>query len=102
MRHKAGIALKNILRKKLKDPVFRLYFNESRAISELCYAVTKARQAKGFTQLKLAKACGTTQSVIARLERGNRGRMPSLDLLSRISNALNLNLVIGFEKRKAA
>ena len=96
-----GISLQKVLRKKLKSPHFRYYFSESKSISDLCYKITQARQAKGFTQERLAKACGTTQSVIARLESGNNGRMPSLDLLNRIANALNLNLVLGFEKKAA-
>lgn len=102
MKKEIGIPLQKILKKKLKDPVFRYYFNESKSISELCHAVTQARQIKGFTQERLAKACETTQSVIARLESGNEGRMPSLNLLNRIASALSLNLVLSFEKKKAA
>ena len=94
----AGIPLKKILNKKLKDPTFRMYFNESKAISELCSAVSHARQARGMTQAALAKACDTTQSVVARLEGGNNGRMPSLELLGRIAKALGLSLVVGFDQ----
>ncbi len=102
MKPQKHIPLKQILQKKMKSPEFRFYFNESRAVSELCLAAGHARQAKGLTQANLAKLCGTTQSVIARLEKGNNGRMPSLDLLNRIASALGLSLVIGFEKREAA
>lgn len=102
MNKKVSVSLQEVLKKKLKDPTFKMHFEESRAISDLCYAVTHARQVKGITQQKLAKSCGTTQSVIARLEGGNNGRMPSLDLLQRIADALNLKLIIGFEKKKAA
>lgn len=102
MKKETSIPLQKVLREKLKDPTFKMHFDESQAISELCYAITHARQVKGITQEKLAKACGTTQSVIARLEGGNNERMPSLDLLQRIASALKLQLVIGFEKKKAA
>jgi len=102
MKKKVSISLREVLKRKLKDPTFKMYFSESKAISDLCYAVTHARQVRGITQAKLAKASGTTQSVIARLENGNNGRMPSLDLLQRIADALKLKLVIGFEKEKAA
>jgi len=101
MKKKIGIHLQKILKKKLRNPNFRYYFSESKSISDLCYKITQARQSKGFTQERLAKACGTTQSVIARLESGNDGRMPGLDLLNRIANALNLKLVLGFEKKAA-
>ena len=102
MKSQKHIPLKQILQKKMKGSEFRFYFNESRAVSELCLAVAHARQVKGLTQANLAKMCGTTQSVIARLEKGNNGRMPSLDLLNRIASGLGLSLVIGFEKREAA
>ena len=81
---------------------FRFYFDESKAISVLCAAAAQARQVMGLSQAELAKRVKTSQSVIARLENGNQGRMPSLDLLGRIAAALNLNLVVGFEKRRAA
>ena len=77
--------LKKVLAKKLKNPEFRLHFEESRSVSELCLAVATARQAMQLSQQELAKRVGTTQSVIARLENGNQGRMPSLSLLSRIA-----------------
>ena len=95
-------SLKKVLAKKLKNPEFRLHFDESRSISDLCLAVAGARQAMQMSQQELAKLAGTTQSVIARLENGNQGRMPSLSLLSRIAAALKLNLVVGFEKRRVA
>lgn len=102
MKQSVGVPLKEVLGKKLKDPSFRLHFNQSKALSELCSAITRARQSRGLTQRALADASGTTQSVIARLENGNNGRMPSLELLGRVAKALKLNLVIGFEDSKAA
>jgi ribosome-binding protein aMBF1 (putative translation factor) len=96
------VALKDVLKKKLKESEFSLYFEESRSVSDLCLAVTNARQIMKISQQELANRIGTTQSVIARLENGNQGRMPSLSLLGRIATALNLNLVVGFEKRRVA
>jgi ribosome-binding protein aMBF1 (putative translation factor) len=96
------VSLKDVLRKKFKDPEFRLHFEESRSVSDLCVAVANARQVMKLSQQELAARIGTTQSAIARLENGNQGRMPSLSLLSRIAKALKLNLVVGFEKRKVA
>jgi ribosome-binding protein aMBF1 (putative translation factor) len=96
------VALKDVLKKKLKNPEFRLHFEESKSVSELCVSVANARHAIKISQQELAKRVGTTQSVIARLENGNQGRMPSLSLLSRVAAALKLNLVVGFEKRRVA
>jgi ribosome-binding protein aMBF1 (putative translation factor) len=96
------LPLKKVLQKKLKDSQFRFYFDESRSISDLCLAVAHARHVVGLSQVALAKKTKTTQSVIARLENGNQGRMPSLELLGRVADALGLNLIVGFEKKKAA
>ena len=99
---KDHVSLRTILEKKLKDAEFKFYFKESKNISDLCHAVAQARQSRGLSQVELAKNIGTSQSVIARLENGNQGRMPSLVLLNRIAVALNLSLSIGFEKAKKA
>lgn len=96
------VALKDVLKKKFRDPEFKLQFEESKSVSDLCLAVANARQVMKLSQQELANRIGTTQSVIARLENGNHGRMPTLSLLSRIATALKLSLVVGFEKRKAA
>ncbi len=102
MKSAVGVPLKKVLEKKLKDPEFRLHFNESKDLTQLCHSISQARHSRGITQAALAEAAGTTQSVIARLESGNNGRMPSLELLGRIAKALKLSLVVGFEKARAA
>ena len=46
----------------------------------------------GMSQRELAVLCGTTQSAIARLERG--GRPPRIDTLLRIAEALDCELLV--------
>jgi predicted transcriptional regulator len=60
--------------------------------------VAERRAAKGLSQRELAELCGTTQSAIARLERG--GRPPRIDTLLRIAEALDCELVVELEPRK--
>lgn len=60
--------------------------------------VAEQRNAKGLSQRELAELCGTTQSAIARLERG--GRPPRIDTLLRIADALDCELVVELEARK--
>ena len=95
------LSLKKAVEERLQNPEFRLHFEQSRSISALCAGVCRARQVVGLSQVALAKKVGTTQSVIARLENGNQGRMPSLELLGRVARALRLQLVVGFEKAAA-
>ncbi len=59
--------------------------------------VIERRQAKGLSQRELAEIVGTTQSAIARLERG--GRPPRIDTLLRIADALDCELVVDLEPR---
>jgi ribosome-binding protein aMBF1 (putative translation factor) len=60
--------------------------------------VAEQRAAKGLSQRELAELCGTTQSAIARLERG--GRPPRRDTRLRIAEALDCELVVELEPRK--
>jgi predicted transcriptional regulator len=54
--------------------------------------VADRRVAMNMSQRELAELCGTTQSSIARLERG--GRPPRIDTLLRIAEALDCELVV--------
>jgi transcriptional regulator with XRE-family HTH domain len=59
--------------------------------------VVEQRHARGLSQQELAELCGTTQSAIARFERG--GRPPRIDTLLRIADALDCELVVQFRPR---
>jgi predicted transcriptional regulator len=60
--------------------------------------VAERRQQKGLSQRELAELVGTTQSAIARLERG--GRPPRIDTLLRIADALECDLVVDLRPRR--
>jgi transcriptional regulator with XRE-family HTH domain len=60
--------------------------------------VAHRRQELGFSQRELAELVGTTQSAIARLERG--GRPPRIDTLLRIADALDCELVVDLKPRR--
>jgi ribosome-binding protein aMBF1 (putative translation factor) len=59
--------------------------------------VIEQRHARNLSQQELAELCGTTQSAIARFERG--GRPPRIDTLLRMANALDCELVVQFQPR---
>src|ERR687896_1938558 len=54
--------------------------------------VASRRAERGLSQRGLAELTGTTQSAIARLERG--GRPPRIDTLRRIADALDCELAV--------
>lgn len=59
--------------------------------------VSMRRVEMNLSQRELAELCGTTQSAIARLERG--GRPPRIDTLLRIAEALECDLVVDLVPR---
>lgn len=59
--------------------------------------VAGRRATQGLSQRELAELTGTTQSAIARLERG--GRPPRIDTLLRIADALECDLVVELRPR---
>jgi transcriptional regulator with XRE-family HTH domain len=63
----------------------------------LAVQVEAERSRRGLTQAELAELCGTTQSAVARLERGTRP--PRLDTLLRIANALDCELDVRLRPR---
>ncbi len=59
--------------------------------------VSERRRALSLSQRELADLCGTTQSAVARLERGHRP--PRIDTLMRIASALDCELVVELRPR---
>jgi transcriptional regulator with XRE-family HTH domain len=64
---------------------------------EIARQITEQRLARRLSQAELAGLCGTTQSAIARLERGTRP--PRIDTLARIATALDCALLVRLEPR---
>lgn len=62
--------------------------------------LSRARAAAGLTQRELARRAGTSQSVIARIERGQAS--PSLDTLTRLLAAAGFELLMELEPTSAA
>lgn len=84
-------------RNELKRPLERLHERIATKDRGWFFAaiadnVAERRIAMNMSQRELAALCGTTQSAIARLERG--GRPPRIDTLLRIAEALDCELVV--------
>lgn len=78
-----------------KDPAYVAAYDALEEEFQLAAALIKARGDADMTQEDVAKAMGTTQAVIARLESG-RG-MPSTRTLQRYAKATHTRLRISFE-----
>ncbi|MBU2573910.1 MAG: helix-turn-helix domain-containing protein [Elusimicrobia bacterium] len=89
---KAGIPLSEVLRKDLKDPVFRKAFDEADIEARLAVQIALARDRAHMSQVQLAKKLGTKQQTISRIERG--GQNLTLHTLWKISQAVKSKLII--------
>lgn len=74
----------------LKDPEVRAEYDAL----EPAYQIARLRIERGLTQAELAKAVGTRQSGIARLENGKHD--PRLSTLRRVAAALGRRLEVRF------
>lgn len=77
-----------------KNKKFREAVKENEIEYTIARAIIEARVHRGISQAQLAGKLHTTQSVISRLESGNS--TPSVRLLKRLADALNLQLHIEF------
>ena len=79
----------------MKDPEFRKEYDDLEPEFTIARALIEARTRSGLTQREVAKRMGTTQSAIARLERGHP--LPSITTLKKYASAtdskVNISLV---------
>ena len=87
--------LQDHLKESLKDPAFKKAWEESEAEYQVSRSLIAARLKKKISQGELARRANTTQAVISRLEGMNAN--PSVGLLQKIAQALNLKLKVQFE-----
>jgi ribosome-binding protein aMBF1 (putative translation factor) len=81
-----------------KDPALMEAYDALEEQFVLAEALIRARAGASMTQEDVAKAMGTTQAVVARLESGRS--MPSTRTLQRFAEATGTKLRIRFERPK--
>ena len=84
------------LKRQLKNPEFKKYYDEYGKQLEIAYQILKLRKEKKISQSQLAKKIGTKQSNIARMEAGQQNF--SVDILGKIAGALGCDLRVTFCK----
>jgi ribosome-binding protein aMBF1 (putative translation factor) len=93
------IAVREIAKSWLQDPELRAEYDALEDEFTLASALIEARGRAGMTQEQVAKAMGTTQAVVARLESGRL--KPSTRTLERFAKATSTGLRISFEPDRA-
>ncbi|MEK7553711.1 MAG: helix-turn-helix transcriptional regulator [Patescibacteria group bacterium] len=82
------------LAKQLKKPLVKKYFDEYGKQLEIAYQILQLRKKEGVSQMELARKIGTSQSNIARMERGEQNF--TTETLQRIASAFKKELKIEF------
>ena len=91
-----AVDFQKYLAKKLKNPIFRKYYNEYGKQLEIAYQILQLRKQKRMSQAELAKKLGTKQSDVARMEAGQQNF--TTDTLQKIASACDRKLKVEFMK----
>lgn len=86
--------LQEFLEDQLKDPEFRKEYEAIQPEMAVIRALVDARISQNLTQKQLAERTGINQADISKLENGTRN--PSLNLLKRLADGLDMVLKIEF------
>ncbi len=86
--------LKKYLDEQLTNPKFKTAYDELEEEYVLIRAMIEARNRSNLTQKELAELTGISQADISKIENGTRN--PSLKLLKRLADGMNMNLHIEF------
>lgn len=90
-KYSASVPLDDVFPSYDRDPKSRASQARARLEVRLAVEIARARERCDMTQKQLAKALGTTQSVISRIENGDQNM--TLETLGRLAEALGLELV---------
>ncbi|MFI5345994.1 MAG: helix-turn-helix domain-containing protein [Elusimicrobiota bacterium] len=88
----ASVSLDEVFSISEKDPKWAAAYEKAGIEVRVAIQIAKARQKENLTQGQLAKAIGTTQSAISRIEGADQNL--TLATLSKIADALHSELVV--------
>ena len=97
--NRAHAGLEDNLKRKLQNPDFRAAYEAEDKRIGLVLQIIKLRQQRGMTQADLAKAIGTRQANVSRLERFDANL--TLGTLEKVARALGASLRIDLELKTA-
>lgn len=82
--------------KKMESSAFRKAYEEEDQRLMIAYRIVQLRRKEKMSQVELARKLGTTQSVVARMERGNQNF--TADTLQKIATSFGRHLKVEFVK----
>ncbi len=98
MKRSKRYTLKQYLEGKSKNEEFCFHFQSAQMHLKLARVIEKLRVKSKLTQTQLAKKAKVSQPMIARLEKGDQNRIPTLATINKILRALNYELDLVIKK----
>lgn len=90
--------LSNFKEECMKNPEFAKEYEAIRPEMDVIRAIVNARTARNLTQKQLAERTGIDQADISKLENGTRN--PSVNLLKRLADGMDMILKIEFRPKQ--
>lgn len=90
--------LKDYKEEQMKNPEFAKEYVEIQPEMDVIRAIVNARVSQNLTQKELAERTGIDQADISKLENGTRN--PSINLLKRLAEGMDMVLKIEFVPKK--
>ncbi|MCY4644021.1 MAG: helix-turn-helix domain-containing protein [Bacteriovoracales bacterium] len=98
MKSKKEKTLKAYIKSKTKNEEFRLAYEEVKMHFKIAHLIEELRIKSDMTQAQLAKKSSVSQPMIARLEKGDQDRVPTLSTINKVFKALGYEVEIGVKK----
>ena len=83
----------------MRDPAFAKAYEEIQPEMQMIRALIDARASQNLTQKELSERTGISQTEISKLENGTRN--PSIKLLQRLADGMDMVLNISFTPKTA-
>ncbi len=96
----SGVKHGAVLARQMKDPEFRLHYEQRKLVHEVAVAVRAMRKQAGMTQAQLAAQVGVSQPMIAKIEKGIEQRAPHWEMLGKVCVALGKQMRLSFRDRE--
>ncbi len=84
---------------QMKDPEFKTEYNNLQPEFDVIRAIIDARTTQNLTQKQLSEKTGINQADISKLENGTRN--PTINLLKRLADGMDMILKIEFIPKKS-
>lgn len=94
------MTLTEALNEQLKDETFKKEYEVLEPEYEIISSLIDARKLNNVTQKQLSEATGIAQSDISKIENGSAN--PTLKLLQRLAEGLNMSLKVEFVPKSSA